>query len=74
MINELLKNIRELIEELEKLEIDDIENSINETLDLLKKSCNAREYKLAFETFSWIKQIAIENKKALHSQANELQG
>lgn len=74
MTNELLKDIRELIEELEKLEIDDIENSINETLDLLKKSYNAREYKLAFETLSWIKEIAIENKKALHSQANELQG
>ena len=28
MTNELLKNIRELIEELEKLEIDDIENDL----------------------------------------------
>lgn len=63
--------IKELLIELEKLEI---ESSINETLDSLKKSCNTREYGLAFETLSWIKEIAIENKKALHSQANELQG
>ena len=66
--------IKELLIELEKLEIDEIESSINETLDSLKKSCNTREYGLAFETLSWIKEIAIGNKKALHSQANELQG
>ena len=66
--------IKELFIELEKLEINEIESSINETLDSLKKSCNAREYKLAFETLSWIKEKAIENKKALQSQANELQG
>ena len=65
--------IKELLIELEKLEIDEIESSINETLDSLKKSCNTREYGLAFETLSWIKEIAIENKKTLHSQANELQ-
>ena len=66
----LFTAIKELLIELEKLEIDEIESSINETLDSLKKSCNTREYGLAFETLSWI----IENKKALHSQANELQG
>lgn len=70
----LFTAIKELLIELEKLEIDEIESSINETLDLLKKSYNTREYGLAFETLSWIKEIAIENKKALHSQANELQG
>ena len=68
----LFTAIKELLIELEKLEIDEIESSINETLDSLKKSCNTREYGLAFETLSWIKEI--ENKKALHSQANELQG
>ena len=49
-------------------------NKENDSLFSLKKSCNTREYGLAFETLSWIKEIAIENKKALHSQANELQG
>ena len=82
----LFTAIKELLIELEKLEIDEIESSINETLDSLKKSCNTREYGLAFETLSWIKEIAIENKnfseiervikqiKAPRSQANELQG
>lgn len=35
--------IKELLIELEKLEIDEIESSINETLDSLKKSCNTRD-------------------------------
>ena len=35
--------IKELLIELEKLEIDEIESSINETLDSLKMSCNTRE-------------------------------
>ena len=66
--------IKELLIELEKLEIDEIESSINETLDSLKKSCNTREYGLAFETLSWIKEIAIENKKTLQEPINEVIG
>lgn len=70
----LFTALKELLIELEKLEINEIESSINETLDLLKKRCNTKEYRLAFEMFSFVKEKAIENKKALHSQANELQG
>ena len=62
----LFTAIKELLIELEKLEIDEIESSINETLDSLKTRCNPRENRLAIETMSGIIQIAIEIKKALH--------
>ena len=74
MTSELLKNTRELIQELEKLDIDEIENFIDEILTESKKNHNERQHKLAVEMFTMIKETAIENKKALHSQANELQG
>nr|WP_288811509.1 hypothetical protein [uncultured Anaerostipes sp.] len=74
MTDELLKNTRELIAELEKLNIDEIEKFIDEVLTESKKNYNERQQKLAVEMFTMIKEKAIENKKALHSQANELQG
>jgi len=63
-----------LIAELEKLNIDEIEKFIDEVLTESKKNYNERQQKLAVEMFTMIKEKAIENKKALHSQANELQG
>lgn len=74
MTDELLKNTRELIAELEKLNIDEIEKFIDEVLTESKKNYNERQQKIAVEMFTMIKEKAIENKKALHSQANELQG